>query len=84
MQESINGQSVAIQTESAYHSKACGADGTMMTKLLTLVHIANMYLYHRSADSLDCIQEGNAIVCISTSVEHYAIVVKAHLVYLID
>ena len=55
-----------------------------MTELLTFVNIGDMYLYHRTFHAADAILQGNAGMCVGTSVEYHAVIRKTYFLQLVD
>ena len=44
-QQSLNGKSVTVKTETAYHTFAGRREIRVMTELLTLMHVTDVHLY---------------------------------------
>lgn len=47
-QQSLNGQAIAVKSETAYHTFAGRREIRVMTELLTLVHVTDVHLYDRA------------------------------------
>ena len=56
----------------------------MMTELLALVYIRNMYLDDRTLQRTDAVVERHRGMGISSCIQHNAIIGKAHLLHLVD
>ena len=80
----LNGQAVAVETEAADDALATRADEALVAELLALVHVADMYLDGRCLHCLQGIEQGHAGMGVGSGVEHDAVEVKPHLVYLVD
>ena len=82
--ESLHGQLIALQSETADNAYTSRSDIRVVTKGLALMHIADMHLYHRALQRAHAIVQRDAGVSISARVEHHAVIRKTHFLQFID
>ena len=72
VQQRFHPKSVRVESEATDDTATSGRYHRVVTKLLALVNIADMYLNHREVERTNAVMQGNACVGISPRVEYGA------------
>ena len=84
VKDCLKSKAVRLHTESAYHTKAGTRYHRLMSELLALVNVADVYLDNGRLKRAYAILQRYAGMCISPGIEDYAVVAEAHLLHLVD
>ena len=81
----LDGQAIGVEPEATDDTTTGTADHGVVTELLALVDIRDMYLDDRALQRADAVVQGYAGMGVGTGVEHDAVALaKARLLHLVD
>ena len=77
-------QAVAVQSEAADDTPACGTDHAVVAILLALMDVRDVYLDDGGLQRADAVAQGDGCMRVGTGVEHDAVVGEPYLLHLVD